>query len=66
MHFLHQIEGLLLNLMVDSEEVDRKPLGKDQPKGNCLKAIVSAWTLNVKALKLVVLGSNLVIECLKL
>jgi hypothetical protein len=32
----------VLNLVVDGEEVDRKPLGEGRPKGNSLEATVSA------------------------
>jgi hypothetical protein len=47
-HFLTQIESLVLNLVVDGEEVDRKPLGKGRPKGNRLKATVLAQLLKVQ------------------
>jgi hypothetical protein len=32
-HFLPQTGSLVLNLVVDDEEVDRKPLSEAQPKG---------------------------------
>jgi hypothetical protein len=40
-YFLPQIESLVLSLVVDAEEVDRKSLGEGRPKGNCLEATVS-------------------------